>query len=183
MPGDQVTRPVKLQAYFTSLQPILTDDDIQSSLNARAESGDLVVDGQSVNRVEYLLKVIKNFWSAVAEASPDAHREPSTTVLWGSIGASSCHIALARIIATVLTNEEQPNLTKQRFAAMIEDSHAADELFWFSRPGSLKPNYPREKGEATKMTGAANYVRLAKDLERQWRANLHAAKRASAALA
>lgn len=183
MPGDQITRPIKLQAFFASLQPILTDDEIKAALKARAERGELIIGSQSVSPGEYLSKVLKNFWGAVAEACPDARREPSTTVLWGSIGAASCHAALARIIATVLTNEDQPDLTKQRFAVMIQDSWVADYPFWYSKPGSQKSEYPGEKGEATKMTGAANYARLAKDLERQWRSALHAAKKPAAAIA
>ncbi|MEX2247699.1 MAG: DGQHR domain-containing protein [Dehalococcoidia bacterium] len=183
MPGDRVTRPIKLQAFFTSLRPILTDGDIRSALTARAARGDLMVSSQSVGVADYLLKVLKNFWAAVAEECPDAHQEPSTTVLWGSIGAASSHIALSRIIATVLANEDEPDLTKARFAVMIGESVAIDHAFWFSRPGSQKAEYPGEKGEATKMTGASNYSRLARQLEREWRAALHSAKKAAAAIA
>jgi hypothetical protein len=183
MPGDFVTRPIKLQAFFTSLKPVLTDPDIRSTLDARADQGGLIVGNQSVSTDDYLLKVLKNFWSAVAEVNPAAHREPHTTVLWGSIGAASCHAALARIIATVLANENEPNLTKQRFAMMVEHSSVADYPFWFSRPGSQRAEYPGEKGEATQMTGAANYSRLARTLEQQWRSALHAVRRSAAAIA
>jgi DGQHR domain-containing protein len=183
MPGDRVTRPIKLQAFFTSLKPILTDGDIQSGLQARAARGELKVGNQSVSDADYLLKVLKNFWAAVAEECPDAHQEPSTTVLWGSIGTAGCHIALARIIATVLANEDQPDLTKNRFADMIRESYAVDYAFWFSRPGSQKSDYPGDKGEATRMTGASNYSRLGKELEQQWRAALHSARKTAAAIA
>jgi hypothetical protein len=166
----------------SSLKPVL-DSGIRSILDTRADQGGLVVGNQSVSTDEYLLKVLKNFWSAVAEVNPGAHREPQTTVLWGSIGAASCHAALARIIATALANENEPNLTKQRFTIMVEHSNVADYAFWFSRPGSQGKEYPGEKGEATQMTGAANYSRLARTLEQQWRSALHAVRRSAAAIA
>jgi len=90
----------------------------------------------------------------------------------------------ARIIATVLANEQQPNLTKDRFAQMISESDVIDYAYWFSRPGNLnKESYPGDKGEATRMTGAANYARLAKQLEQQWRAALHATVKRQLAIA
>ncbi len=121
MPGDLTPRPIKLQAFFTSLQPILTDADIRSALTTLADRGEL-----AGNPDDVLLKILKNFWAAVGEASPDARREPKTTVPWGSIGAAACHAALARIVTTVLANEDPPNLSKQRFAVMIKCSHVAD---------------------------------------------------------
>jgi hypothetical protein len=183
MPGDLVTRPIKLQAFLTSLKPILTDPGIRPKLDPLADQGVLVVGNQSVSTDDYLLKVLKNFWSSVAEANPVAHQEPQTTVLWGSIGAASCHAALARIIATVVANEIELNLTRQRFAVMVEHSNVTDYPFWFSRPGSQNVEYPGEKGEATQMTGAANYSRLARTLEQQWRSALHAVRRSAAAIA
>jgi DGQHR domain-containing protein len=42
MPGD-VTRPLTLQAFFTSLKPILADPDIKTLLEQMEKTGDLVV--------------------------------------------------------------------------------------------------------------------------------------------
>lgn len=183
MPVERVTRPIKLQAFWTSLQPILNDGDISTGLKARADNGELRVDDTAVSDTEYLIKVLKNFWAAVAEECPDAHNEPSTTVLWGSIGTACCHIALARIIATVLANEDQPDLTKDRFRAMIRESDVTNYEYWYTRPGSQRSEYPGQKGEATRMTGASNYSRLGKQLEGQWRATTHASKKTTAAIA
>ncbi len=169
MPSDLETKPLKMQAMFTSLKPILTDADLTAGLRAIEESSDLAPG-------ELLIKILKNFWSAIAEVNPDARNEPRTTVLWGSIGASACHIVLARLLGTELRSP-RPNLTTKRFVEILRDTDLQDYDFWFTSAstGSRDPkDYPEEKGEATTYTGAAGYGRLADELEKSIRANAHA---------
>jgi hypothetical protein len=143
--------------------------------------GELKVEDKPVTRFEFLFRVLCNFWNAVAELNPQAFEEPSTTVLWGSIGVNGCHFALARVVETLLVNGDA-NLTKKRFIGMLKGTTVTDYEFWFTKRGS-GDDYPTDKGEAPKMTGAANYVRLGKQLEQEWRANLQAARRIAAASA
>ena len=174
MPNDQVTRPIKLQAFLTSLKPLLTNADLQALLTQTEQKGQLMVDGTQVPKADFLARVIKNFWAAVAEANPNAYTEPYTTVLWGSIGVSASHISLAPIIVTKLQSPE-PSLTVPVFRAMVEQSIVADYPFWFSRKGTgSADDYPLIKGDATTYTGAAGYGRLAQQLETEWRSALHA---------
>lgn len=173
MPGE-VTKPLTLQAFFTSLKPILNDPDIKSLLSQMEKSGNLVVNGATADTTSFLVQVLKNFWKGVALANPDADTEPDTSVLWGSIGASSCHIGLAPIVKTILQSNDR-SLTAARFESVLRESEVANYDFWFTKPGTKKERdrYPRDKGEATMMTGAANYGRLGKKLEQEWRAALH----------
>lgn len=170
MPNDTVTRPVKLQAFFTSLRPLLIDPD----LNAKYD------DVRKLNREkkdELVTKVLINFWNAVRRANTPAHDEPQTNVLWGSIGVNACHMALAPIMLGELRTP-QPDLTEERLYRMVRDGSIADYPRWFSTPGKKPPDtYPGEKGEMPRMTGAANYVRVAKELEKEWRSNLHSETR------
>jgi len=174
MPGD-VTKPLTLQAFFTSLKPILSDADVKTPLEQMEKTGSLVVNGMKVTPTAFLVQVLKNFWAAVAVVNPDANSEPETTVLWGAIGASSCHIALAPILKTVLQSPDR-NLTTKRFEAMLGESQVANYPYWFTKKGTKQhaDRYPGQKGDGTLMTGAANYGRLAKILEKEWRAKLHA---------
>lgn len=170
MPNDNITRPVKLQAFFSSLRPLLIDPD----LNAKYD------EVRKLNRErkdELVTKVLINFWNAVRRANSQAHDEPQTNVLWGSIGVNACHMALAPIILGELRTP-QPDLTEDRLYRMVKDGSIADYPRWFSTPGK-KPSdaYPGEKGEMPRMTGAANYVRVAKELEKEWRSNLHSETR------
>lgn len=182
MPGDKNTKPIKLQAMLSSLKDLLTSD-LRTELDQREQRRELKTSQGLADRTDYVVQVLKNFWNAVREVCPDAHAEPNTTVLWGSIGASACHIALAKIALTILS-EPQPSLSKSRMVEMVSQSDAADYNFWFTKKGKKKEDaYPREKGEATQKTGAANYVRLAKVLEMQWRSSLHNSKRSAVALA
>ena len=117
---------------------------------------------------------LKNFWNAVAEVNPRANDEPETNVLWAPIGSSACHIAFAAVLKTMLDSPET-NLRPDRFVDMLKQSAIAEYGFWFTKKG--KPpdeQYPSGKGEAPVMTGAANYKRLAKELDQSWRSNLHA---------
>ena len=94
-------------------------------------------------------------------------------LLWAPIGSSACHIALGAIAKTILDSSD-PDLTTTRFVDMLTGSHVDDYGFWFTQKGKRpEEQYPTEKGEATLMSGAANYKRLAKELEQSWRANLH----------
>ena len=127
-----------------------------------------------LNATEFWVKVLKNFWGAVAEVNRAARAEPKTNVLWGSIGVNGCHRALAGIVRSELS-AKQIDLSRDRFVTMVIHTWIADYAIWFSRKGSRLPEYPGEKGEATAMTGNSGYIRLAEILERQWRANLHAA--------
>ena len=175
MPNDPVTRPVKLQAYLTSLKPLLTNEELTAMLTQMEQSGQLMTGGARATMTDFLSRVIKNFWAAVAEVTPGAHAEPYTTVLWGSIGASASHAALAPILATILQSSN-PSLTVPVFRSMVSQSIVADYEFWFTRRGTAhsRQDYPNEKGDATTFTGAAGYGRLAKRLEREWRSALHA---------
>jgi DGQHR domain-containing protein len=182
MPGDDVVKTIKLQAMLTSLKPILTDPEIKSSLEAREKKGELRIGKDRVNGPAFLFQILINFWTAVREVSPKAYAEPATTVLWGSIGANACHIALARMLATILANEDQTDLGKERFLSMIGESDIAEYHFWFTKPGK-EEDYPPEKGDAPKMTGAANYARVGKTLEQQWRAALQSVRKTATAIA
>lgn len=168
MPGDTVTKPIKLQAFWSSLSGMLDDKDLRAAIDQR------MADGIIVDRAEFLTKVLKNFWTAVAEVNPDARKEPTTNVLWGSIGVNGCHSALAEIVRTTL-DSDQPDLSQARFVEMVSTSVIADFEFWFSRKGNLREYYPNEKGDATTMTGGSGYKRLATLLEKDWRSALHAA--------
>jgi len=171
MPGDSITKPIKLQAYWTSLQPLLDNADINTRLRQMQSAGTL----PGGNRTDFLVLLLKNFWRAAADANPDARAEPRTNVLWGSIGVNGCHRALARISATVLGNESTPDFRRERFDEMLKTSSVADFDYWFSKPGTLRNDYPGDKGEATTMTGGSGYSRLAEILEQEWRSALHQA--------
>ncbi len=170
MPGDTVTKPIKLQAFWTSLKHLLDDADIKVRLKQMQADGTLPTGDQT----EFIVTVLKNLWGAVAEVNPDARAEPRTNVLWGSIGVNACHQALAGIMRTILSTDA-PDLRRERFVEMIGESYIADFDYWYSRPGSLLTEYPGEKGDGTTMTGGSGYSRLASILEEQWRAALHAA--------
>ncbi len=175
MPNDSVTQPVKLQAFLTSLKPLLTNADLKSLLAGMERNGQLMVAGSKATVTEWLLQVLKNFWGAIAEVNPNAHAEPYTNVLWGSIGVSASHIALAPIITTILQSPN-PSLTRSDFRSMVGQTTVADYVFWHSRKGSRRDadDYPDEKGEATTYIGASGYGRLSKQLEQEWRSALHA---------
>ena len=153
-----------LQSFFSSLQPILKDADIMEQLKSNDVGWD---------ETEAVCRILKNFWSAVAEVNPMANDEPLTSVLWRPIGSSACHIGLAPIVKTILESSEL-DVTKDRFVKIITESPVSEYEYWFTQKGR-KPEdyYPSEKGEATLMTGAANYKRLGNDLEEHWRRNLH----------
>ena len=170
MPGDSVTKPIKLQAFWTSLKPLLDDPDIRTRLESMM-AAEILPGGDAV---DFLVTVLKNFWGAVADVNPDARAEPRTNVLWGSIGVNACHQALAQILRTIL-DQDQPDLRRERFAEMLSQSEIAGFEYWYSRAGTLRDEYPGEKGDATTMTGGSGYSRLAGVLARDWRATLHAA--------
>ena len=172
MPGDPA-RCAPLQAYFTSLNTLLNNKTVEKILAEAEERQDLKVDGKSTTSREFLTRVLRNFWEAVALVNPDANAEPDTNVLWAPIGANSHHIALTSILATLLSMNDY-DFTVSRLQSMMSESYTEDYDYWFTKKGSLRPMYPAEKGEATKMTGQGNYKRLADDLEEQWRAKLHA---------
>ena len=125
MPNDHVTRPVKLQAFLTSLKPLLTNEELTAILAHMEQAGQLMTGGARATMTDFLSRVIKNFWSAVAEVTPGAHAEPYTTVLWGSIGASASHAALAPILATILQSSN-PSLTMPVFRSMVSQSVVAE---------------------------------------------------------
>ena len=176
MPNDSRTRPVKLQAFFSSLKPLLTNPDLVSVISNMEKSGTL----PTKSRAEFIYRILVNFWSGVRDANPEAAAEPRTNVLWGSIGVNACHIGLAPILVTILRSPE-PDVTGEAFLTMHKQSEVADYPYWFTKPGTQKPkdSYPGDKGEAPRMTGAANYGRLGKQLETQWRSALHATPKKS----
>ena len=169
MPGDSVTKPIKLQAFWTSLKHLLDNADIRARLEQMQAAGAL----PTPEPTAFLLLILKNFWGAVADVNPASHEEPRTNVLWGSIGVNACHQALAEIVLTILA-DDKPDFRRERFIDMLSESQVADYDYWFSRAGSLRDEYPTEKGEATTMTGGAGYSRLATVLAKDWRAALHA---------
>ena len=174
MPGE-TSRPVTLQAFFTSLKPILTDPDIANRLAQEEKTGKLQDrEGGVMTPMVFITQVLKNFWKAVSEVNPGSSEEPETTVLWGAIGVNSCHIALAPILRSILESAD-PTLTAERFRRMLMDSQVSDYAYWFTKAGTRSggEGYPGHKGDATTMTGVANYNRVAKVLEKDWRASLH----------
>jgi len=185
-PNEYETKPIKLQAFWTSLRGLLTDYDLTDTLTELEERGELRIDAgkHKTTRSNFLLQVLKNFWNAVEKVNPDAAAEPFTNVLWGSIGVNACHAALVPVINHIL-NSTEPALTQERFAGMLRNSLVRDYAFWFTRPGEADEDgeegeYPESKGEATKAIGASGYSRLGKQLEREWRKTFHRVARASA---
>ena len=175
MPNDSVTQPVKLQAFLTSLKPLLANEDLKSLLSGIEKNGQLMAAGKKASKTEWLSQVLKNFWRAIADANPRAREEPYTNVLWGSIGVSASHAALAPIVSTVLQSPS-PSFTRDDFLSMVKQTVVAEYDYWYSRKrrGSNAEDYPNEKGEATTFIGASGYSRLAKQLEQEWRSILHA---------
>lgn len=166
MPGQQAAgKSIKMQAFWTSLKHILDDKDLSSRVKN--------IEGAPVP-TEFWVKVLKNFWNAVATVNPTSRDEPKTNVLWGSIGVNGCHRALANVVRSELS-ASQPNLSQSRFTGMMRGTWIEEYPIWYSRKGSRLDEYPGEKGEATQMTGNSGYIRLSETLETQWRANLHAA--------
>lgn len=167
MPSDP-PRSTTLQSFFTSLAPILKDPDIQLTVEQMIKAGQVTTDS-----TEFVNQTLKNFWNAVVLVNPRANDEPETNVLWAPIGSSACHIALAAILKTIL-DSSTPDLTTENFKAMMEASTIEDYDYWYTKKGKHQDDtYPKEKGDATMMTGASNYKRLGKQLEKEWRSNLH----------
>jgi DGQHR domain-containing protein len=171
MPNDKTTRPIKLQALWSSMDWLLTDAELKTKLEARESEGLLTADGSPVSKTDFLVKVLKNFWGAVQMENPRAFREPMTNVLVGSIGASACHMALARLLSVMI---EEGNVGVEKFRTMVRNSEAADYAFWFNRKGTAKEEYPGERGPATTMIGHSGYLRGQQILEKAWRSNLYA---------
>ncbi len=173
MPNDNITKPIKLQAFATSLRPLLENQDIGLHLNKLIADGD--VTGFS-DTTALIVRILKNFWRAVRTRNPQAFAEPNTNVLWGSIGVNGCHAALGAVLSTIISGSTV-NFREANFSQMLDGSCVADYLYWFSRPGRGEAaEYPGDKGEATTMTGGSGYKRLGKILEGEWRAALHAAQ-------
>ena len=61
---------------------------------------------------------------------------------------------------------------------MMSGSEIEFYEFWFTKPGSKKSHYSNGKGDATTMTGVANYKQLGKMLAHQCWAQLHATTKA-----
>ena len=151
MPSD-TTRSTTLQSFFTSLAPLLSDDDLRNLIDNKVGE----------DRTEFIIKILKNFWNAVAKVNSRANDEPETNVLWAPIGSSACHIALSAVAKTIL-DSSNPDLTTDRFVDMLTGSHIDVYEYWFTKKGKHPAEqYPTEKGDATLMSGAANYKRLAK---------------------
>ncbi|MYJ01172.1 MAG: DGQHR domain-containing protein [Chloroflexi bacterium] len=166
MPGQKAAgKSIALQAMLTSLRHMLDDPVLAARLKGVAHDQ---------SSTDFWVKVLKNFWSAVASVNPRSLEEPRTNVLWGSIGVNGCHRALAEIVRGEFSSAKV-DLTQNRFEQMISDTWIVDYDIWYSRKGKRKPDeYPAEEGEATQMTGNSGYIRLAGILEEQWRAQLHA---------
>lgn len=167
MPGDKVTRPVKLQAFFHSLKTILNEPDLDRYFEKIREQE------RAKTKAEVISTILRNFWNAVKSVNLQAFEEPQTNVLWGSIGVNACHMALAPILLSSLRSS-QADLSEARFVRILDGTTVADFDQWFTQKGTRDADsYPRNKGELPKMTGAANYVRLAKILENEWRSSIH----------
>ena len=175
MPNDSVTQPVKLQAFLTSLKPLLANDDLKSLLQGMEQDGHLMVAGAKATMTEWISQVLKNFWWAIVDANPKAYAEPDTNVLWGSIGVSASHAALAPIVTTIIQSPS-PAFMRDDFNSMVKQTIVADYDFWFSKKGAKNDaaEYPTAKGDATTYIGASGYGRLARQLEQEWRSSLHA---------
>ncbi|MFN3200973.1 MAG: DGQHR domain-containing protein [Bradymonadia bacterium] len=167
MPNEAVTKPIKHGAFFSSLRPILCNEDLSALIEAKF--------GDSGSSTEFFYRVLVRFWGAVKSVNKQAWNEPRTNVLWQAIGVSSCHIALSPILVSIL-NADRVLLGQDNFESMIRDSTVSDYAYWYSKPGKKQPleSYPGQKGDAPKLTGAANYVRLGRELEKLWRSALHA---------
>lgn len=173
MPGE-TARCATLQAYFSSLKNLLNNKTIENALSVAEDRGELkTADGQTTDIHSFLTRVLRDFWEAVALINSDANLEPETNVLWAPIGANTHHIALTSVLATMLSMNDY-DFSVSRFASMMSESYTEDYDYWYTKPGTKLDSYPKSKGEATKMTGAANYKRLADALEDQWRSKLHA---------
>lgn len=167
MPGTPANCTT-LQSFFSSLSAILSDKDINAALKAMVDNKEIQ------DETEFVTIILKNFWKAIAQVNPKANEEPQTTVLWAPIGSSACHIALAAILKTILGSSNL-NVKKDWFVEMMEGSSVVEYDYWYTKKGRYaSEHYPSEKGDATIMTGAANYKRLGNELETVWRANLHA---------
>ena len=168
MPGDNSPKPVKLQAFFSSLKNVLTEPDLEKHFERVARQ--LEFNSKS----EVIAQILRNYWNAVRSVNPKAHEEPNTNVLWGSIGVNASHIALSTILLSIF-NSQDVDFTQDRFERILKDTMIADYPKWFTKPGTKdEKEYPGEKGEFPTMTGAANYVRLAKMLEDDVRIAIHA---------
>ena len=169
MPGDKVTKPVKLQAFFSSLSALLTDSDLEKHLEDIAQKQQ-----EWSSKSEVLAQILRNFWNAVKNVNPQAHEEPGTNVLWGSIGVNACHIALTPILLSIFGSADR-DVTEERFTRVLQETLVADYPQWFTKAGAKSEDrYPGKKGEYPRMTGAANYKRLAKRLEDDIRVAIHA---------
>ena len=95
-----------------------------------------------------------------------------TTVLWAPIGVSAHHFALSSVL-TPMMHAPVWNFSVERFKKMLSGSLTQFYSEWWTKSGAKgKDAYPDKKGEATKMTGLANYGRLANSLKLKWMSNL-----------
>jgi hypothetical protein len=173
MPGDP-PQNIALQAYFSSLKQILNNAKIVEPIKAKIEQGLVFIgDRQLIDKEDYdqyLLAVLNNFWEAIAGANEGrAYREPDTTVLWAPIGVSAHNFALSPILAQLMLQKKDWNFSIERFGKMLKNSLTDNYEFWYTKSGqNATDTYPKHKGDATIMTGLANYGRLAEQLERDW---------------
>lgn len=173
-PNESESKPLRLQAFWTSLKGLLNDDALSATLQSLEEDGSLreSENGKPVKRDEFLRIVLKNFWNAVADANKHAHAEPMTTLLWGAVGVNAMHDALTPILDRILTSPE-PDVSKEYFAEMMKGTTVEDYNYWFTRKGERDDDsYPTKKGDAVKMIGASGYKRLARVLNLEFRKNL-----------
>lgn len=174
-PNTTEVKPIKLQAFSTSLRGLLADPDLGETLTQLEGTNSLRISVESskpVKRDEFLLAVLKNFWDAVAEANPRAHTEPLTTLLWGAVGVNGLHIALTPILDRILTGPE-PDVSKEFFQQMLVGTTVENYDWWFTRRGDKDENsYPSHKGDAPKMIGASGYQRLGRLLNLEFRRNI-----------
>ena len=91
MPGDTVTKPIKLQAFLD--QPEVTCSTMRT---LGSGSSQMQADGTLPNGdpTDFIVQAPQELWAAVARVNRVPGRT-RTNVLWGSIGVNACHQALA----------------------------------------------------------------------------------------
>ena len=159
------TKPIKAQSFAVSLKPFLEGETGAAGQIKRA----MALPGFSIERL------LSNIWTAIADVNPDYDMEPRTGVLWGAIGVTSVHIAVAKLVERILRSEEKPNLKADRFAGIFDKTAIADYEYWFTRKGDREDfGYPdrTDKGPATGMVGSANHAKLGEMLWQQMLAAL-----------
>ena len=175
MPGEP-SRTIALQAFYSSLKLLLNNSEVIDRLKAKIREGVVFVGERQLSSEDeypqFLLRILNNFWEAIRQMNQWAYEEIGTTVLWAPIGVSAHHFALSPVLAQMM---QAPvwNFSVERFKKMLTGSLTELYSEWWTKAGTKgKDAYPEQQGEATRMTGLANYARLANNLKLKWISNL-----------